>query len=284
MSSLLKDDLLNLKSKLESIEEQLEGQLKDLEVREDKWNKMDDQVTDIIKNKNDVIRFNIGGKKFATKTETLLSVKDTIFYQLILSKKIDLKQEIFFDRSPKMFPFILDFLRYHKIDFKRFNKEEIEELQIEADYYEIGKIADELADRRKEIEFVSFVSNGNYSSSGEIAGTNNVEDLKDRTCNKGICAASPGWIIIELNNEWEFDEIEIGGYGGNSSLWGPTNGSGASILTSKDRNVWTTVGEIPSNYTNTIQNVKLTRSTGRYIKFQGNSYLGIGYLEIKKYK
>jgi hypothetical protein len=108
--------------------------------------------------------------------------------------------------------------------------------------------------------------------------------LKVITCNKGICAIRPGWIIIELNDQWEFDEIDIGGYGGYRFYWDASNGKGCSILTSRDKNVWTTAGRIPNNYTNTIQNVKLTRSTGRYIKFQGDSYLCIGYLIIKKLK
>ncbi len=60
--------------------------MEELSIREVKWNKMDEQVTQIINNPNDVIRLNIVGKKFATKTETILSVKDTILYQLILSK------------------------------------------------------------------------------------------------------------------------------------------------------------------------------------------------------
>ncbi len=42
MSNLLKDDLLNLKSKLESIEQQLEGNMEELSIREEKWNKMDE--------------------------------------------------------------------------------------------------------------------------------------------------------------------------------------------------------------------------------------------------
>lgn len=282
MSNLLKDDLLNLKSKLEDIESQLENQLKDLDVREDKWNKLDEVVEEIKKNQNDIIRMNVGGKKFATRAETLLSVKDTIFYQIILSKKIDLKQEIFFDRSPKMFHYIMDYLRYHKIDYKRFKIEELEELHIEAEYYEIGKIADELAERKKEIEFVSFESNGPYHASNILVGTNKVEDLKDRSCMKGICATSPGWIIIELNYEWEFDEIEIAGWGGNSSLWGASNGAGATISTSKDKDSWIQVGTIPSNYSNVITKVNLTRSTGRYVKFTSTSYLGIGFLNIIK--
>jgi hypothetical protein len=159
MSKLLKDDIINLKSKLESIESTLEGQMKDLEVREDKFKKMDNQVGEIIKTQNQIVRLNIGGKKFATTTETLLSVKDTLFYKLILAKHFDLSKEIFFDRSPHMFPYLIDYFRYHKINYTRFNKEQLEELYTEADYYEIGDIADRL-DKKNEIDFISFEFNG----------------------------------------------------------------------------------------------------------------------------
>ena len=98
----------------------------------------------------------------------------------------------------------------------------------------------------------------------------------------GICVASPGWIIIELNNEWEIDEIEVGGYKGNSTAWAPDNGNNAKILTSPNKINWTEVGLIPSGFGSSVKNVRLTRSTGKWIKFQSTGYLGIGYLEIEK--
>jgi hypothetical protein len=66
-------------------------------------------------------------------------------------------------------------------------------------------------------------------------------------------------------------------------MWYPGNGSGASILTSKDKSSWVEVGKIPSNYTSTITTVKLKRTVAKYIKFQHNSYLGIGFLNIIRY-
>lgn len=134
----------------------------------------------------------------------------------------------------------------------------------------------------KTIEFVRFFSSGNYGYGGQTAGTNKVEDLKDRSLSKGICANTPGWITIELNNEWEIEEIEIGGYNGNTSLWGASNGASAQISTSKDNNTWLNVGTLPSTYGAVITTVRLTKSVGRFIKFQNNSYMGIGFLEIKK--
>lgn len=132
----------------------------------------------------------------------------------------------------------------------------------------------------KGVLFVSFEINGEYTSGSQKAGTQKVNDLKDKSLSTGIRATSSGWIIVELNNVKEFDEIEIAGWNGNTSLWSPSNGSGASIMTSIDKNNWKTVGTIPSGYSSTIITVKLTKSIGKYIKFSHNSYLGLGYLNI----
>lgn len=99
----------------------------------------------------------------------------------------------------------------------------------------------------------------------------------------GIVAASPGWIIIEFNKEWEFEEIEIAGFNGNTSAFAVSNGANCQILTSKDKSNWVSVGSIPGNYGAFIQKVRLTKSSAKYIKFQHNSYLGIGYLDVIKF-
>jgi hypothetical protein len=133
----LKDGVSTLKNRLESIQDQLEGQMKELDTREKKWTKLDKDVEEILKVQNDVLRLNIGGKKFAASTDTLLRTPDTLFYKLILSKKMDLNEEIFFDRSPSLFPAILDYLRTKKINYKKFTNEELKQLAAEAEYYEV---------------------------------------------------------------------------------------------------------------------------------------------------
>jgi hypothetical protein len=137
-----------------------------------------------------------------------------------------------------------------------------------------------LFDKLDKIDFVSFESSGTYSANGQVAGTTSVQDLKDKSLHNGLCVNSPGWIIIELNKEWEFDEIEIGGWGGNSTIWSLYNGRGASILTSTDKTNWQTVGSIPKNYSQHVQTVKLTRTRAKYIKFNHNDYPGISFLKI----
>ena len=130
----------------------------------------------------------------------------------------------------------------------------------------------------EEIEYVGFESSGQYPS----AGTHNVQDLKDISCMKGICANTPGWITVEMNGVYEFDTIEVGGWKANSYLWSPSNGAGALIKTSKDNSTWIDVGKIPLNFSGTVIKVSLTNSSAKYIKFQHNSYLGLAYLKVFK--
>jgi hypothetical protein len=155
--------------------------------------------------------------------------------------------------------------------------DEVKKLKVENT--ELRRIVDRLNER---YFFENFESNGTYTSGGKIAGSQRVDDLSSMSLATGICAITPGWIIIEFVAVCTFEEIDIGGWAGDTGLWGPNNGAGASILTSLDKVNWTNVGTIPSNFGNNHLTVKLTKSTAKFIKFQHNTYLGIGYLKIKK--
>jgi len=130
-----------------------------------------------------------------------------------------------------------------------------------------------------EAKFISYEYSGQYSS----AGTQNVEhlnDWNDRSLQRGICANSPGWINLELQEKITIHEVEIGGWNGNTSLWGVTNGGGATISTSNDKSSWQQVGSIPTSFGATISKVTLTKTEAKWIRFQHTSYLGIGYCKI----
>lgn len=276
--SNIKNDLSGLKSKLESIEGEFENKLKEVESKDAKFKKIDEQIEELISKKDSLIKLNVGGKIFQTKLSTLLSVKDTLFAKIIVSYQESNESftELFFDRSFDQFHIILDYLRTKSFNPKGMTKPEIDDLKTEVEYYGISEIDEVLTDLQKEVEFVSFEGSPRYST----AGTHNVKDLKDKSLMKGICVQSPYDIIINLNFEHEFDKIEIGGWNGNTSLWYPGNGSNSKILTSKDKKTWVEVGTIPSNYGATIQTVSLKKSSAKHIKFQHNSYLGIGYLNV----
>lgn len=275
-------NLEGLKEKIENLGDNLENQMEELKLREERWKKLDAEAEAVKSSKGNIVKFNVSGQSFATKTDTLLKVKDSLFYKIVLSKKFDLNKEIFIDRSNKMFGVIIDYLRNGKIIFSRYSSEDLEELKNEADFYELVDIVTELEEKLKEPVFINFTFNGAYTSGGNTIGTNKIEDISIRDLNTGICCNTPGWIVFELNYEFDVDKIEIGGYTGNTTNWGPSNGSGASILTSKDNNKWTNVGSIPSNFSNQVVQVSLIKSSAKYIKFQHTSYLGLGYLKVLK--
>ena len=282
-SKFLEEQLITLKNKVDSVDVDLINELNGLKTREDKWRIMDEEATKILStNSKQMVRLNISGKKFCTTIETLMSVKDTLFYKLITSHKIDMKKELFFDRSPKFFAEILDYFRYKEIHYAKFNDDELDEIYIEAQYYELTDILDFMGDRLNNVVFVKYESNGTYLHVNQTIGTNKVEDLHDKSLTKGICAKSPGWIIIEFNHEWQFSKLNIGGYNGDTSVWNCENGASSTIHTSKDKTNWTQVGLIPSGFGKSIKTVELTKSTAKYIKFNSSGLLVIGHLEIEK--
>ncbi|PAA85613.1 hypothetical protein BOX15_Mlig004663g2, partial [Macrostomum lignano] len=64
--------------------------------------------------KSDIINFNVGGKRFSTSQQTLLSIPDT-FFRALLNGSLDTQRDetgaIFIDRDPKLFSLILNYLR-----------------------------------------------------------------------------------------------------------------------------------------------------------------------------
>jgi hypothetical protein len=273
MSKLLKSDLLGLKSKLENLEKALVSEVKNESTL--KFRNIDDEVEAILNSKDEVITLNVGGKNFPIKVSSMLNIKGSLFAELV--KRSDNAKTFFFDRSYYLFPKILDYLRTKTFSVKDMNKFDREDFLEECRYYGLKEIVDKLEEINREISFVSLDAAPQYSS----AGTHRLEDLNDETLTKGICVSAPYHIIIELNSDHNIVSIDVGGYNGNSNLWYVGNGSGAKIYTSCDKISWTEVGTI-SSLGATIRNIVLTPSIGRYIKFQHNSYLGLGYLKIYK--
>jgi hypothetical protein len=284
MSSVgIRDELYNMKMKMETLEEELSKQLVEAEEKYKKWNEIDKEVDEMRQNAFDIITINVGGKTFQTKIDTLLSIKDTLFYKIIVSKKLDLMDPIFIDRNYKFFKYIMTFLRYQKINLNELSRLDLDDLLEEATFYEMDALVQFISENTKEIRFKRFEFSGLYNSGFITAGTNNIEHInnyEDRSATNGICANSPGWIILELEFEVEFSKIEIAGWNGNPSIWASSNGSEAAIKTSLDKSNWITVGNIPSNYSGAITTLELQTSHAKYIKFDHNSYLGIGYCRL----
>lgn len=275
----LASSLLGLKSKLNNFESEFETKLKEVQVVDSKEKRTvnEDVFESIVSKKDPVVTFNVGGKLFKCTYSVLVSVKDSLFEKLYEEGQ-RINEVLFFDRSYSNFPIILNFIRNKTFNPKEFSRNDLEDIKFESEYYAIHpltKILDEILNR---VEFVSFTSAGRYSSNG----THKLEDLSTKDLKTGICVQSPYFITIELNFEHEFEKIEIGGCTCNTSSWAPSNGVNASIMTSLDGVTFNEVGKIPSNFGGTIITVPVKKSTAKYIKFQHNSYVGLGYLNILK--
>jgi len=278
----MKDDLMGLKDKLELIEAEFEKKMDEVDKKNEKYLDVDTKLEELVAENNSLMTINVGGKIFQTRLSTILSIKDTLFYYVIAKRVMsnsNIREEIFIDRNFNNFDFFIDFLRTGKFSLAGFTKLQLETVALDADFYGLTDILDQILEVQKEAEIVSMAGTSNKYST---AGTHNFKDLKTTDLNTGICVESPYTIILELNFDHEFDKIDVGGYNGNTGVWGVTNGANAKIWTSKDKTNWTDVGTIPSDFGNKIQTVSLKKTTAKYIKFQHTSYLGLGHLKILK--
>lgn len=283
--STLRNNLTSLRAKLQNIQVQLEEATSTKAIKESKLKSLEERLNEL-NTETEIIKINVGGKTFSTRKDTLLKDPQCIFALLLegeYKNKILLDNELFFDRSPRMFGYLLDYLRHGKINYKRFCKDELLELYEEATFYEVSDVRDYLQEKTKDIKLVSFKFSGEYIYNSKMAGTNKLSDLTDKSLSKGICCNSPGFIEFELNSTWEFETLEIGGYKGNTSIWYPGNGAGAQILVSENGREWKKAGNISPKFSKEIVQIKLdSLVTAKYIKFLHSSYLGIGYLNIEK--
>lgn len=136
--------------------------------------------------------------------------------------------------------------------------------------------------KKKPPSITKFEFSGSYMSGNNLAGTNNLNDLNDTSLMKGICAVSPGWIVFEFSYIAKISSLKIAGWHGNPNIWGPGNGTGGNIYVSTDKNSWDLIGNIPNIAEKSIKTVHLNEAkAAKYLKFQNNGYLGIGYFEIE---
>jgi hypothetical protein len=281
----LKERILSMKTRVDKTENELISQMNNLSVLDTLWNEIDSYADYKRQNDNHIVNFNVCGKKYSTKIETLLNIKDTFFYKLVTSKKVNLNEEIFISRDPKYFNLVLDYLRKKSINLKRFNKDELARFKFEAEYYELNDIINEIGDITIEVEIVGFEFSGPYVSGTIEVGTNKLDDVMDRNLhNGGICANTPGFIIFELKKEYEIDSIEVGGYAGNTSYWSVENGYSANIEVSTDKDKWIQVGTIPSGFGSNIATVKIEKKKAKWVRFKYHSLLGIGFVQFNKTK
>lgn len=276
-----KKEILDLKNSILDLESRFNFATKEIDAREARWKNCEKKLNELQKMNEGFCVLNVGGEKFAVSLHILRGRKGSLFYKQILRKEIQVGKEVFYDRDPHYFPIILNFLRTGKIETKKLNEEQKEDLLAEAQFFEIAFIVETLRATVAEVEFVKYEFSGEFKYNDVVVGTNNAKDLKDKTLQKGIVANTPGIITITLSRDVEFEEIDIAGFNGNSTAWFVGNGRGASILTSSDNAHWTNVGTLPPEFGHVITNIKLKKTKAKYLRFSHTDFIGIGFLEVK---
>ena len=280
----LQEQLKKLNEKSLQVEQALKKETKELQEQLSEWNHLDQKAEDYKNNRKQIVKFNISGKQFVTSIQTLLRKKDTLFYKLILGNDFDLKHEIYFDRCPKSFSIILNYLRYNETDITDLLSQDISKLIIEANYFEVSSLVKICKENLRTIKIIKVEYSSIYSSYCPLTEGVKLEELLTKIDNggDGIATNSPGHIIIELSRAIQIDKIEVRGYTKNTSYFASSNGQYSKILTSKDKSTWNEVGTIPSSFGSEISKVTLTSSTAKYIKIDCTSYLGLSYFNIPK--
>eukprot|EP01112_Ceratiomyxa_fruticulosa_P014400 TRINITY_DN411_c0_g1_i3.p1 TRINITY_DN411_c0_g1~~TRINITY_DN411_c0_g1_i3.p1 ORF type:complete len:338 (-),score=65.85 TRINITY_DN411_c0_g1_i3:94-1107(-) len=126
--------------------EKLKREREEFEREKEEWSHLSEKFSKSIP--NSIIKLNVGGQIFCTSHETLTFYKGS-FFDGLLSGRFPLKKEedgtIFIDRDPTHFRHILNFLRGSLPPIDELKKDILPELRIEADFYQLSELANQLS-------------------------------------------------------------------------------------------------------------------------------------------
>jgi hypothetical protein len=276
----IKEDLISLKERLDTIEGEFKKQLEDLSSKTEHYDNLDKEAEKMISENNHIVRFNVSGQEYSTKIETLLSVKDTFFYHLALSKKVDLvNEEVFLDTEPDIFEILLQFLRTKKLNLKRYDSVTRKKIMLNINYYEINN-SPELATFTypEEIPIIRIENSNPYGTYNQTAP----EHLSSKDFTKGVAAYSNATIIFELEEELEISNIHLRAL--STSGWSTSYGQNAQIRITTDKKVWDTIGTVPYAFQTTITSLPVQNKRAKFIQITHNSYFGFGYFVVEGQK
>lgn len=267
------------------LEERLISEVIDIDQRSKLFNELENKKVALLdKYKNKTITLNIGGKHFFTLLSTVLSENNNLFYNLILTDSINIDEDIFIDRSPKLFPLILSFLRYGNVSLTNLSHTDLLKLKKEALFYEIIPLEELVESELSLIKVTNVTTSSHYIYMGNPLSDNtlsNISNTNDKSGLSGILTSSPGWIIFTLNKTSIINFISVMGYKGNSAF-SPGNGANAKIYIGMNGGNWKEAGVIPSGFSSTIAKVKITlKEICNCIKIDHTSYIGLGYFKVE---
>jgi hypothetical protein len=278
MSLKVFDELEDVKKIINNIEEKTRNELKSQQERTDRLEGIDNKIETILVEAADKIIFiNIGGKVFNAKLSTLVSIKDSIFYHLLVQHEgllLNSKEKpLFIDRDFTYFPVILDYLKYgkYKIPNEKLYSEYMEEFR----FYNLLNVYEKKSNETEK-KIVDF----NFTCLNIIRSIPSVEELKANKEKVGIACRENSEILFTFDSIYHIQKILARGIIDND--WDEKSGRNAQIYSSGNGDTWTKVGKIPKNFGKVNVIIPLSRNNSKYIKISTNyiSRLGIGFIEF----
>ena len=267
-------NLSSIDEKIKIMEDEINKKTEDIMIRVEKVKEQKNEIERIINiNKNkDIVTFNIGGNVYSTLRENLKGDN-------LLARLSNVTNDIFIDRSPAYFDFIIYYIRNKKLDYDSMRYGELQNLIEEFEFYNFYDMVDLLNTRIDDVKLINFESSGFHDVENMCA--NNLEDLYTKDSTTGICTDINGWLIIEFDKEYIFDSFEIANYRNDNYKWCDKNGKDASVSFSKNRLTWKESTRLV-NYDSEVKIYKIDTVSAKYIKFQSSYYFSIAYLKIRK--
>ena len=133
----------------------------------------------------------------------------------------------------------------------------------------------------KKLKLKSEIVHINYSS-GFQGRSFNANILNYRDLNTAVLTENKGWLVVQFKDTILLDCIEIGGYTGEQG-WSTRIGYGAggNLAISVDSVSWEEVAKIPSGFGSEIIDINFTLSLAKYLRFESNDWLAIGFVGVK---
>ncbi|PRP81189.1 hypothetical protein PROFUN_02023 [Planoprotostelium fungivorum] len=115
----------------------IEEKMRQLQTREDILRQLEQKMEENLAKVSQRVELNVGGRRYTTTKDTLLSIEDTYFTALLGSDRWqpDADGSYFIDRDEELFHYILQLLRTGTISIKHLNNEQKEDLKRELEYY-----------------------------------------------------------------------------------------------------------------------------------------------------
>lgn len=280
-----RSSVLAIKPKIINLKESLQTQIQMLQVKEKDFVEIDNAADKIRESKGDnIVILNISGKKYKTKVKTLLNIKDTVFYKMVINGFFDNNNEVFIPESALHFSAILDYLRYSKIELLAFRKEELKSIQESANYFNICKLVEEIYKYLWKPHIMNILFSEYYTSfNNDKIMTNRaiqaLEDEEDLTKGLYFVFSYSGWVTFEIDTLTELNTLIIYPYVKSVTDYQTYYMPGPWYI-STDGVTWSSLGNISNIYSTTPYRFKLNGKKGKFIKCEFYNNFGLGALGI----